>query len=134
MLEAISLRCSCTKDVNRGKPVRSAMLSHHRHRGLLYTSGYISTERLRQLNSMHKAHLPEAHGTSVWVSNPQCAPLKKWRSLTGIIRFCSHFKIPTKVPTKCFLCAVLFVSELKYYSCNNQYSTGLPYWGKEKKL
>lgn len=69
-----SWRCSCSAELNRfrGRAVRTALLSCLCHRGLLYSSDYISRERLRQLNFMHKAHLPVAHGTSLWVWNPVC--------------------------------------------------------------
>lgn len=115
-----SWRCSCSAELNRfrGRAVRTALLSCLCHRGLLYSSDYISRERLRQLNFMHKAHLPVAHGTSLWVWNPQRAPQRKGRSLTGIIRLGSHFKKSPKFSTKGCLCMVLLVSKLKYCSCN----------------
>lgn len=110
----------CSADLNRFRfrAVRTASLSCHCHRGLLCTSDYNSRERLRQLNFIHKAHLPVAHGTSLWIWSPLCAPQRKWRSHTGIIRLGSHFKRSTEFSTKGFFCMVLLVSELKYYSCN----------------
>lgn len=62
-LETVSLRSSCSADLNkfRGRAIRTALLSCHCHRGLLYFSDRNSRERLRQLNFMHKAHLPVAH-------------------------------------------------------------------------